>query len=693
LQGGLDATAGLAGATGEALVVHANAFAAAGTTTGASGKRLTVATLTDGAAIAVNVPGGSGLQLSAATLGALSGFNTITLGRSDSNSAIAVQNITLPAHLVLEAGAADVTVSGTVQGAGWGLSVRSAGLTTLAGSLLGLGSIDTDAGGSTEIATDVNTSGAQTYRDAVSLTGPAGGVRGLRASELAFLDGLAVGDRDLALRTDALTLSGVSVSGGHTLTLSAMTAGRDILLNRAGAGLSLDAAALARLSVFSGVTVGGSDADGAILADNLTLPTAMTLRTRFGEIALSGTTDAQSWALTVQTFANVTVSGSLVRLPRLDLSAATLRLETATGLTLGNLTLSAGDSVVRSAGVLTLAGDIVLNGGSLLLRSDVTPTVLSTFTSPEHAGQFRTVGVSTVLAQASNGIVQSAGRIVTAAGSHLALRTTAGASIDVGGAANELGGTVSAVSGDIAENLGTPRLTTPGPDGKVVAGFLNLRANQLNVAGRPVDNSDQALLRAGLEADVVALQADRIQTATHNGLIRARLPYDNNQGTLTAMPALTLTVSASGLGGGASYGGIELGQRIAVSIGGSAGGYVTVRPRRGISLGSGYVSLGGEEALRPFYDGNGDLSAVPLFYNGLAPQSAQAVGALSAVTAVIEEARRARFEEAVRTENVASRLRTGVIAEVGAGRPATEGSDTLALPQACTPAGESLRCE
>ena len=57
-----------------------------------------------------------------------------------------------------------------------------------------------------------------------------------------------------------------------------------------------------------------------------------------------------------------------------------------------------------------------------------------------------------------------------------------------------------------------------------------------------------------------------------------------------------------------------------------------------------------------------------------------------------ENARKQRFEEAVRTENVALRLRAGVIAEVGPGRSATTGSQGLRLPALCPPAGASLAC-
>jgi hypothetical protein len=120
---------------------------------------------------------------------------------------------------------------------------------------------------------------------------------------------------------------------------------------------------------------------------------------------------------------------------------------------------------------------------------------------------------------------------------------------------------------------------------------------------------------------------------------------------------------------------------------------VTVQPKNGATLGPGFISLGGEDdTVKPFYDGSGKFTEVPVFFNGDVPQTPQSVGALSAVTAVIEEARRARFEEAVRTENVSARLRSGVIAEVGSGRPATEGSSTLKLPETCTPSANGLGC-
>ncbi|MES1163605.1 MAG: hypothetical protein ABUL50_11145, partial [Rhizobacter sp.] len=96
---------------------------------------------------------------------------------------------------------------------------------------------------------------------------------------------------------------------------------------------------------------------------------------------------------------------------------------------------------------------------------------------------------------------------------------------------------------------------------------------------------------------------------------------------------------------------------------------------------------------KPFYDGAGKLTEVRVFYNGDAPRTPQESGALTAVTAIVEDARHARFEEAVRTENVSSRLRSGVIAEVGAGRPATVGRESIKLPQNCGVKPGTLQCE
>ena len=119
---------------------------------------------------------------------------------------------------------------------------------------------------------------------------------------------------------------------------------------------------------------------------------------------------------------------------------------------------------------------------------------------------------------------------------------------------------------------------------------------------------------------------------------------------------------------------------------------MTVRPR-GQSGANAFILLSGSFEGKPFYDGAGKLTEVRVFYNGDAPRTAQESGALSAVLAVVEEARHARFEEAVRTENVTTRLRSGVIAEVGSGRPATVGRESIRLPLTCEVKEKTLQCQ
>ena len=93
-----------------------------------------------------------------------------------------------------------------------------------------------------------------------------------------------------------------------------------------------------------------------------------------------------------------------------------------------------------------------------------------------------------------------------------------------------------------------------------------------------------------------------------------------------------------------------------------------------------------------FHDGAGVQTEIPLFYNNVLPATPQLTGSLSAVASVSESARRQGLEEAVRTENVAQRVRSGVIAEVGPGRPATVGSQGLRPPVGCVPAPGGLSC-
>jgi hypothetical protein len=223
-------------------------------------------------------------------------------------------------------------------------------------------------------------------------------------------------------------------------------------------------------------------------------------------------------------------------------------------------------------------------------------------------------------------------------------------------------------------------------------GRVQVAATELRVGG------------AGIEADVVALTADRLATNA-GAVIAARLPFDNLSGIANAVPGLTLTLNPAAFALNFPFGQGAGSEAIAINVGSKAwgnrtvlpidGGYVAVLPRAGRQGGTAVFLAGppvaGSYAF--FYDGAGVESEIPVYYNGVTTVSPQVSSSLAATVAVSEGARKERFDEAVRTENVALRLRAGVIAEVGPGRPATVGSETTRAPASCTPAAGGLACE
>lgn len=267
-----------------------------------------------------------------------------------------------------------------------------------------------------------------------------------------------------------------------------------------------------------------------------------------------------------------------------------------------------------------------------------------------------------------------------------------GASVQLLAAGNEFLGELSVLSG--AEGSPWTERATPGS----FAGPTQNYAMQSHVR---IAGSTIVVGGSGVEADLVAISADRL-TTTGNARIAARLPFDNTVGTTSSLPALTLELTPSAFAINYPYG--QPGAEIRVDIGSRAfgnrtlpidAGYLTVLPRGGAS-GSTAVLLSGPQVsaggYRFFFDGAGRQGEIPVFYNGLLPVTPAVENSISATVSVSESARKQRFEEAVRTENVAVRLRAGVIAEVGPGRPATEGSQGLRLPQICPPAGTTLGC-
>ncbi len=169
------------------------------------------------------------------------------------------------------------------------------------------------------------------------------------------------------------------------------------------------------------------------------------------------------------------------------------------------------------------------------------------------------------------------------------------------------------------------------------------------------------------------------------------------------MPALTLELTDAAFARDGSFG--QAGTGINISVGSKLfgnrsvlpidSGFMTVLPLGGARGSTALFLVGPAVGLYSFfYSGAGQQGEVPVFYNGVSATTPQVSGSISSTLSVSEGARQERFQEAVRTENVALRLKAGVIAEVGPGTPATVNTAPMSSmqPPSCTPAPGTFAC-
>jgi len=296
---------------------------------------------------------------------------------------------------------------------------------------------------------------------------------------------------------------------------------------------------------------------------------------------------------------------------------------------------------------------------------------------------------------------QDGSRIEVETGALLSVLASGGGSVALMQDANRFDGGVAVLSGAAA---GSAWKSNP-----VMAEFPGLPRTEYALQSRVhLSGSTVTLGGAGIEADIVHVRADQLVTPAGTTLV-ARLPYDDKVGTLDSLPGLTLELTPTAFTLPAPFGQVP-GQEVRIDVGslafgnrsvGPDAGYLTVLPKLGAHGSTAVILVGpsvnaAQGSYRFFFEGAGIQSEIPVFYNGLLPVTPQVSGSISAAASVSESARQERFQETVRTENVALRLRAGVIAEVGSGRPATTASiDTegpaaqraggLAPPALCTP--------
>jgi len=363
----------------------------------------------------------------------------------------------------------------------------------------------------------------------------------------------------------------------------------------------------------------------------------------------------------------------------------------ARDLVLGSVRVADGGRI--EAGRLTLGSETTVNGGTLQLLASATPDAVVPAAT-------LTVKQATALpiAWAGDAVLADTGsRIAVAAGAALDIVASGGGSVRLLDAGNNFLGGLSVVSGvaDAPWSVNATSLAFGGGATQNYAVQSRVQVNGLtvNVGG------------AGIVADVVALRADRVATVGSTATLVARLPYDSAAGTVSQLPGLTLELTPAAYELSFPFGAPGADGGLRANVGSRAygdrtlpldAGYVTVLPRDGargttavLLLGPTVNPAGG---YRFFFDGAGRQTEIPVFYNGVLPTTPQVENSLSAAVAVSEGARKERFDEAVRTENVAVRLRAGVIAEVGPAPSATQGSDGLRVPPACTPLGSTLGC-
>ena len=350
------------------------------------------------------------------------------------------------------------------------------------------------------------------------------------------------------------------------------------------------------------------------------------------------------------------------------------------------MTLSNGGRV--EADRLALNGKMQLTGGSLALVAKATPDDAKAVL--QGTAQVPVVGQPLALAEAT--VLQgSAGAITLAEGARLEVQASGGGSVRLAQDANSFKGQLSVLSGAAFNTAWSPN----AKGGQAVQSEVRVSGQQVMVGG------------SGIEADLIYIRADQLATAGDAKLV-ARMPFDEIVlGKALSAPGMVLELAPGAFGTPGSFGSVN-GQPIQIQVGstetgnrstGPNAGYVSVLPKAGAQGSTAVVLVGPKVGSQPasggptyrfFHDGASQATEIPVVYNGVLPLTPAASGALSSINGDAEDARRARFQETVRTENVTVRLRSGVIAEVGPGRPSTQGSEGAKPPELCDPAAQPV---
>ncbi len=572
------------------------------------------------------------------------------------------------ASLATGADGSDSRFDGTVSGSG-GLVKQGAGTLTLTAAHTNSGPTVIEAG-----TVQLSGNGALGLGEIQNQ-----GVLRLSRSDALTLDqaisghgGLVITQGQVTLNNGASSYSGATqVQGGTLITTAA---------ERLSDASAVQVAAGAQLQLGGNETIAALQAAGSVkLAGNLT--------TRAEQV--------YTGSLTLTNAAGQTLSGTQIDASRsnnqfgsapLGLAGGQALVTVKESLQLGDVTLSNGGRV--EADRLALNGKMQLTGGSLALVAKATPDDAKAVL--QGTAQVPVVGQPLALAEAT--VLQgSAGAITLAEGARLEVQASGGGSVRLAQDANSFKGQLSVLSGAAFNTAWSPN----AKGGQAVQSEVRVSGQQVMVGG------------SGIEADLIYIRADQLATAGDAKLV-ARMPFDEIVlGKALSAPGMVLELAPGAFGTPGSFGSVN-GQPIQIQVGstetgnrstGPNAGYVSVLPKAGAQGSTAVVLVGPKVGSQPasggptyrfFHDGASQATEIPVVYNGVLPLTPAASGALSSINGDAEDARRARFQETVRTENVTVRLRSGVIAEVGPGRPSTQGSEGAKPPELCDPAAQPV---
>ena len=472
--------------------------------------------------------------------------------------------VTLGSPTVTLAGT-DATFTGGVAGAGNSLVLSFSGATAInGGTFTGINNLTSNGGGTTTLVGTIETTGTQTYTDAVSLLAAAT-TRGTTVS-FASVTGntkpLTVDGNAVFAGTTA-GLASLSVSGTASLAGGIKTVGRQTYQG------ALTIASAAELSA-STLTANSTIAAGA---------NALTIKT--DTISLGGLVAGTS-SLTIQPRTRTTTVGVGDGAPgTLALSTAAIALlqDGFTSITIGS-PLATGLVSVAAA---SFRDPVAILGGSTLQLNGLIRTgqgtqagsiTLAADTLVLNAGM-QTVGENVTLRSINGNVTISSGAIQTQ-GPLDSGTASGGIFIDVIGA-----GSVNLLS--TLSTIGAPNATGAGSDGGTIS--ITTNTGSISVGSLITDGGASSASASGGRAGQIILSSRGGQPVTFNG------------GTLSAQGGLGTAGQPSG--GDMAFGNVELANAATTVTTGPTGGNITfngtVNGSQALTLlaGTGKVTLGG----------------------------------------------------------------------------------------------------